>query len=147
MCSPAARIVHPSNPPVRRTILLVEDEPFVREATRNMLANAGFSVLAAEDAVEAMRIFESCERSLDILITDMILPGLSGQQLGKDIRGRCPHVSVLITSGYGDAEHDIEDPATQTYFLAKPYSRGELLGKLGFILGKLAAQHAATQAS
>jgi len=143
----AARTAQPSNLPVRRTILLVEDEPFVREATRSMLENAGFSVLAAEDAVEAMRIYESCERSLDILIADMILPGCRGQQLGSDIRGRRPQVSVLITSGYGDAGHDIEDPAAQTYFLAKPYSRAELLGKVGFILGKIDAQHAATQAS
>lgn len=147
MFYPAARTAHPSNLPGRRTILLVEDEPFVREATRNILENAGFSVLAAENANEALRIYESCGHSIDILMTDMILPGRSGQQLGKDIRRRCAQVSVLITSGYGDAEHDIEDAATQTYFLAKPYSRGELLGKLGFILGKRPPQRAATQAS
>jgi two-component system, cell cycle sensor histidine kinase and response regulator CckA len=142
-----ARTTHPSNPTVRRTILLVEDEPFVREATKNILENAGLFVLAAEDATEAMQIYERHEFPIDIVMTDLILPGRTGQQLGKDLRERSPQVSVLITSGYGDAEYDIEDPASQTYFLAKPYSRGELLGKLGYMLGKLAAQRAAIQAS
>jgi two-component system, cell cycle sensor histidine kinase and response regulator CckA len=143
----AARTSHPSNPPVQRTVLLVEDEPFVREATRSILENAGLSVLAAENAVEAMRIYENCERPIDLVMTDMVLPGSTGQQLGQDLRKRSQQLSVLVTSGYTDAEYDIEDPATQTYFLAKPYSRGELLGKVGFILGKQEAQRAAMQAS
>jgi len=146
MLCPAARPTHASKPPVR-TILLVEDEPFVREATRNILENAGFFVLAAEDAAEAVSMYEQHEFSVDIVMTDMILPGRTGQELGKELRARSPQVSVLITSGYGDAEYDIEDTASQTYFLAKPYTRGELLGKLGFILGTLAARQAANHAS
>jgi two-component system, cell cycle sensor histidine kinase and response regulator CckA len=147
MFFPAARPARSSNPPVQRTILLVEDEPFLRDATRNILEKAGFSVLAAEDAIEAMRIYETCELPIEIVMTDMILPGRTGQQLGQELRKRSPQLSLLVTSGYGDAEYDIEDPASQTYFLAKPYSRGELLGKLAFILGRLAAQRATMQAS
>jgi len=147
MLCPAARTTHPSDPPLRRTILLVEDEPFVREATRIILEKAGFLVLAAENAIEATQIYESYEFPIDIVMTDMILPGRSGLELGKELRERSPQVSVLITSGYGDAEYDIEDPESRTYFLAKPYSRSELVGKLGFILGKLAAERAAIQAS
>jgi two-component system, cell cycle sensor histidine kinase and response regulator CckA len=137
----------PLKPWVQRTVLLVEDEPFVREATRSMLENAGLSVLAAENAVDAVRIYENCEQPIDLVMTDMVLPGSTGQQLGQELRKRCEQLSVLVTSGYSDAEYDIEDPAAQTYFLAKPYSRGELLGKVGFILGKRAAQRAAMQAS
>jgi two-component system, cell cycle sensor histidine kinase and response regulator CckA len=137
----------PSKPPVLRTVLLVEDEPFVREATRSILENAGLSVLAAENAEDAIRIYEKCEGTIDLVMTDMVLPGSTGEKLGQELRKRSQQLSVLVTSGYSDAEYDIEDPAAQTYFLAKPYSRGELLGKIGFILGKQAAQRAAMQAS
>jgi CheY-like chemotaxis protein len=147
MLYPAARATHVSNLPVRRTILLVEDEPFLREVTRELLENAGFCVLTAENAIEARQIYETHEPSIDIVMADMILPGSTGRQLGQELRRRCPQLSVLITSGYSDAEFEIEDSASQTYFLAKPYSRAELLGKLAFILGRLAAQRAAMQAS
>jgi len=120
------------------TILLVEDEPFVREATRNILANAGFPVLAAENAAEAMRVYQNCHCSIDLLMTDLVLPGCNGLELGREIRRRSPEVVVLVTSGYGSAEYDTEDPSAQTYFLAKPYSRCELLGKIGAILGQTA---------
>jgi two-component system, cell cycle sensor histidine kinase and response regulator CckA len=143
----SARTNHPSKPSVQRTVLLVEDEPFVREATRSILENAGLSVLAAENAEDAMRIYEDCERTIDLVMTDMVLPGSTGQKLGQDLRKRSEQLSVLVTSGYADAECDVEDPKAQTYFLAKPYSRGELLGKVCFILGKQAAQRAEMQAS
>jgi CheY-like chemotaxis protein len=152
MLYPAAHTTHVLNVPVRRTILLVEDEPFLREVTRELLESAGFCVLTAENAIEAMQIYETYEASIDIVsieivMTDMILPGSTGRQLGQELRRRCPQLSVLITSGYSDAEFEIEDSASQTYFLAKPYSRAELLGKLAFILGRLAAQRATMQAS
>ena len=118
------------------TILLVEDEPFVREATRNILENAGFHVLPAENAAEAMRVYENCHGCIDLVMTDMVLPGRTGFELGNDIRKRSPQVSVLVTSGYGSAEYDTEDPSAQTYFLPKPYSRRELLGKIEVILAQ-----------
>src|SRR6266496_3587662 len=70
----------------RRRILLVEDEPFVREATCSILRNAGFEVLPAEDAREAMKVYEECGQSVDLVMTDMVLPGRTGQQLGQDLR-------------------------------------------------------------
>jgi two-component system, cell cycle sensor histidine kinase and response regulator CckA len=146
MLYPAARSAQPSKPPVQRTILLVEDEPFLREVTRDLLESAGFSVLAAENAIEAVQIYDKHEPSIEIVMTDMILPGSTGQQLGQDLRKRCPQLSVLVTSGYSDAGCDIEDYASQTYFLAKPYSRRELLGKIETILDQ-AVHCANTQAS
>ncbi len=126
--------VHPisatTNRPRPRTILLVEDEPFVREATCSLLENAGFAVLTAEDAGCAMTAFEESKNRIDLLMTDMILPGRSGLQLGQDLRQLCPELRVLVTSGYTNAEYDVEKPATQTYFLSKPYSRRELIGKV-----------------
>ena len=131
----------------RRRILLVEDEPFVREATCSILQNAGFDVLAAEDAREAIRVYEECGHRVDLVMTDMVLPGRTGQQLGQDVRTRCPEVAVLVTSGYGDAAYETEAPEAHTYFLAKPYSRRALLEKIETILASALKGRSATQAS
>jgi two-component system, cell cycle sensor histidine kinase and response regulator CckA len=131
----------------RPTILLVEDEPFVRDATRRILESAGFSVLPAADALDAIEVYESCHRPIDLVMTDMVLPGRTGRQLGEDLRQRSAQVKVLVTSGYGNAEYETEDPAAHTYFLAKPYSRRSLVEKIKEILGPQACRCAVAQAS
>ena len=131
----------------RRTILLVEDEPFVREATRSILEHAGFVVLSTEGAQEAMKAYEECMGGIDLVMTDMVLPGRSGQQLGQDLRERSPQVVVLVTSGYPNPEYEAEAPESRTYFLAKPYSRRTLIEKIEQILGAATRVRAATQAS
>ena len=135
-----------SEPVRQRVVLLVEDEPFVREATRAILERAGYEVLLAEHAVEAMKVYEECERQIDLVMTDMVLPGRTGQQLGQDLRERSREVRVLVTSGYGNAEYATEDPDSQTYFLAKPYSRRGLVEKIEKVLGATPLQRAAGQA-
>jgi DNA-binding NtrC family response regulator len=118
----------------RRIILLVEDEPFVRDATCSILEHAGFEVLPTEDAQEATKVYEACLRAIDLVMTDMVLPGRSGQQLGEDLGLRSPQVVVLVTSGYGNPEYETEVPGSLTYFLPKPYSRRTLLDKIETIL-------------
>ena len=134
--------------PSRRTVLLVEDEPFVREVTCSILESAGFEVLPAQDANDAMKIYEEaeCHRHIDLIMTDLVLPGRSGQQLGDDLRQRSPDLNVLVTSGYSNADA-IEEPATRTYFLAKPYSRRTLVEKIERILASMPLHRAAGQAS
>lgn len=130
----------------RPIILLVEDEPFVREATCNILKNAGFEVLPAEDARTAMKIYEDQCPAIDLLMTDLILPGATGQQLGHALRLLSPEVAVLVTSGYPNLEYDMEVPESRTYFLAKPYSRRTLIDKIGKILESKPGARVATQA-
>jgi DNA-binding NtrC family response regulator len=130
----------------RRTILLVEDEPFVREATGSILERAGFEVLPAIDAQSAIRIHEQKQGGIDLVMTDMVLPGQTGQQLGHELRERSPEIAVLITSGYANAESEIEGCEALTYFLAKPYSRRTLLEKVEKILATAPLSEAATQA-
>jgi len=134
------------NRPRGCTILLVEDEPFVREATRSILESAGFEVVPAEDAASALRAYEE-RPSIDLVMTDMVLPGKTGQQLGQDLRQRCPDVNVLVTSGYSNVEYETEDPAARTYFLAKPYSRRSLIEKIEGILGAVPLHRTARQVS
>jgi DNA-binding NtrC family response regulator len=136
----------PSDFPQRRVILLVEDEPFVREATCNLLEHAGFEVLPAADAREAMEVFAKCERRIDLVMTDMVLPGRTGEQLGQDLRRHSPEVVVLVTSGYFNPEYETEEPASRTYFLAKPYSCRTLVEKIEKILGAVPLSRAASQA-
>jgi DNA-binding NtrC family response regulator len=134
------------DPSRRRIILLVEDEPFVREATCGILQYEGFEVLPAGNAQAAMKIYEECDRAIDLVMTDMVLPGATGQQLGQDLRQRSPEVMVLVTSGYGNLEYDTEAPESRTYFLAKPYSRKTLVEKIEQILGAVPRARPATQA-
>ncbi len=136
---------YPKNRP-QRTILLVEDEPFVREATCRILESAGFAVLPAEDAQEAMKVYEECKRRIDLVITDMGLPGRTGQQLGQDLHEHSPEVVVLVTSGYSHPEDDAEVPGSHTYFLPKPYSKRTLVEKIEKILGAAPLGRAAKQA-
>jgi len=128
-------------------VLLVEDEPFVREATCQILQSAGFEVLPAADAHEAMNIYEHNGRKIDVLMTDMALPGRNGRQLAHDLRNTSEEIPILLTSGYVERECDSEPPEPGTYFLPKPYSRAELVGTLDKILSKALRRLTATQAS
>jgi DNA-binding response OmpR family regulator len=130
----------------RRTILLVEDEPFVREATRTILEHAGFEVLPAVDTRDAMKVYEERSRGIDLVMTDLVLPGGTGQQLGRDLRQRSPGIVLLMTSGYTN-QNEMEVPEARIYFLAKPYSRRTLVEKIEKILAPVPLQRAATQAS
>jgi two-component system cell cycle sensor histidine kinase/response regulator CckA len=120
----------------RPVILLVEDEAFVRNATGSILEHAGFDVLPAENAREAMRVYEECDRRIDLVMTDMVLPGQTGLQLGQDLRAHSQEVAVLVTSGYFNPEYETETPEARTYFLAKPYSMRTLVEKIAAILGR-----------
>jgi YesN/AraC family two-component response regulator len=106
----------------------------VRQILQLRKGVGGFEVLPAADAPDAMEIYEQRQPSIDLVITDMVLPGATGQQLGQDLRQRSPEVKVLVTSGYGNPEYNGEAPESHTYFLAKPYSRRTLLEKIEQIL-------------
>jgi CheY-like chemotaxis protein len=124
-----------SNHNHRRTILLVEDEPFVREATARILSSAGFDVLPAADANEACTAFKANSEAIDLVITDLVLPGRTGFELAEDLRRLAPQIDVLLTSGYPEANCDTDAPAEHMYFLAKPYSRAALVGKIESVVG------------
>lgn len=129
----------------KRTILLVEDEPFVRDASRRILQNAGFQVLCAADAEEALAAYAQATDKIDVLMTDLILPGRSGLQLAQDPRIRAATTQVLLTSGYGESINQCADSGT--HFLAKPYSRRSLLEKIEEIFSAPCFAPAASQAS
>jgi two-component system, cell cycle sensor histidine kinase and response regulator CckA len=131
----------------RRVVLLVEDEPFVRDATCRTLQNAGFDVLPAADAHEAMKLYEQRHGKIDLLMTDMGLPGRNGRQLSHDLRSTSTEIPILLTSGYMESDCGREPYEPKTYFLPKPYTRAELVGSIEKIFGATVRNLAATQAS
>jgi DNA-binding NtrC family response regulator len=142
------------DPPRRRNILLVEDEPFVREATCSILQRAGFDVLLAKDFHEALAVYDdamnridpSMNTAIDMVMTDMILPGGTGEQLAAEIHQRSPAMTILVTSGYSNLEYETESPGSHTFFLAKPYSRRTLVEKIEKILKMPPPLHLVAQA-
>jgi PAS domain S-box-containing protein len=120
----------PAPPPMPRgdeTILLVEDEAEVRDVVRTMLEALGYGVLEARGPEEAIRLAATLGAGIDLLLSDVVMPGMNGWDVAHHIRARCPTLPVLFMSGYsGDADgaHDAVDADAPR--LEKPFTRADL---------------------
>ena len=103
------------------TVLLAEDEPDVRETVAAMLGTFGFSVISAADGPAALRVLDS-DRGFDILITDLVMPGMNGVELAAAIRERRPGVPVVFVTGYTD---DLR-VSGERWVLTKPFVASRL---------------------
>jgi two-component system, cell cycle sensor histidine kinase and response regulator CckA len=102
------------------TILLVEDEPLLRELAQAVLAGAGYTVLQAGESTEAFSVWSEHQDAIDLLITDMVLPGgMNGRDLAAELQGSKPDLKVIYTTGYSPDILDVQLGATN--FLQKPY--------------------------
>lgn len=109
------------------TILLTEDEPELRELTRIFLQSYGYKVLEAASGAQAIRIAEECPDPIHLLLTDVIMPGMSGRQLGERIVGKRPQIKIVYMTGYTDdmvVQHRVLEPGVQ--LLQKPFTKAEL---------------------
>ena len=117
------------------TILLVEDEEAVRQVTARMLRHGGYEVLTADAGDEALRHVEERHGDIDLLLTDVVLPGISGRELAEEVAARHPEIRVLYVSGYTDdsilRRGLIERDLT---LVRKPFSADELLSRVRSIL-------------
>lgn len=107
-------------------ILLVEDEAFVREVAWEVLSAAGYRVLSAKNAEEALEIYGSQE--VRLLLTDVILPGVNGFALAKRLKQENPGLKVLLVTGYAEQMSVIE--AADEECLAKPFSADALVRRV-----------------
>ncbi len=109
------------------TILLVEDEDTVRKASVNLLSQSGYTVLAAASGRQALAVASSYPGTIDLLVTDVIMPRMNGRELATELTQRLPGLKVLFTSGY-TAEvigtRGVLDKGLN--FIAKPYAQGSL---------------------
>jgi two-component system, cell cycle sensor histidine kinase and response regulator CckA len=109
------------------TILLVEDEPVLRELAKVILHDYDYRVLEASTGHEALKIFEENNGNIDLLLTDMVMPeGMTGKELAQELKTRKPDLKVIYTSGYS-SEVMGEDPELRDVkFLQKPYPPPQL---------------------
>ena len=121
--------------PTAQTILLVEDEDAVRNLTRRLLENGGYTVLPAGDAESALEIARRHAGRLDMLLTDVVMPGLSGPELARRLMPSWPGLRVLYVSGYPDeamASQGLLEPDSS--FLQKPFTPETLARRVREIL-------------
>ena len=120
----------------RETVLLVEDETALRELTRVLLEKAGYTVLEARSADEAIQLAESPSSKIDLLLTDVVMPGMDGHELSRRLASQRPALKVLYMSGYADDVLANRGGGTNhgTTLLQKPFSRSALLSKVREVL-------------
>jgi len=114
------------------TILLAEDEPLLRELGETILKQAGYQVLTAPDSSALQHLIATYSGSVDLLLTDVVMPGMSGPELVRIVKDRWPTIRVLYMSGYAD--DDIEDLDRDAGFLQKPFTPAELTAKIAEVL-------------
>lgn len=127
------------------TILVVEDEGGIRALVRKILKRQGYQVLEASQGEEALQVIRDYQGQIDLLLTDVMMPGMNGVDLSHKALAEKPHLRVLFVSGYTD-ESLLEAgqfPAG-TAFLQKPFTLGSLLGKVREVLDTSAAKSAAS---
>ncbi len=116
-------------------VLLVEDDPDVRSVTLRALQSGGYEVLVAEEAASALRIVADASRRVDLLLSDVVMPGMDGPQLADAVRARRPEVRVLFVSGHAHevlANRGIQDGRVP--LLDKPYTPASLLARVREVL-------------
>ncbi|HEY3826913.1 MAG TPA: PAS domain S-box protein [Bryobacteraceae bacterium] len=122
--------------PAGETILLVEDEPLIRELSRDMLERQGYRVIIASNAKEAEQI-SGTTGSFDLLITDTIMPNITGQELARRLRTAHPGLKVLFISGYAENPQIREEGGPEgSAFLQKPFSADSLGRKIRQMLSR-----------
>jgi PAS domain S-box-containing protein len=128
----------PAAPPLlaargAETVLVVEDDEGVLQATSEALAAYGYRVLSARNGIEAMRVLEA--GNIDLLLSDVVMPqGLNGVELARRARGIAGDIKVLLTSGYAGDVLARLDAENEFPILGKPFRQAELVARIGAIL-------------
>ena len=141
-CGPQAPLIHESAVDLSslrgsETLLLVEDESAVRHPACEFLRQCGYKVIEGRDGLNAVEAVHAHNGKIDLLITDVVMPGMSGGQLAELLLERYMEMKVLFMSGYSEKvvlRHNISD--LQTNFLQKPFTLKSLAGKIRQVLGK-----------
>lgn len=131
----ASIIENTATPRGRATILLVEDEKFLREVTCEILESAGYRVLKTHNAVDALSTFKEFKSIVRLLLTDVVLPGRNGRDLAIDLLAICPKLNIIFISGY--PENAVTRNGIQgggMAYLPKPFSMQSLTRKVQEVL-------------
>ena len=132
-------------PSGRETVLVVEDEHALRAVARRMLAGFGYRVLVASSGEGALAVLKEHAEPIDLVITDVIMPGISGRELAKRLAVVRPGLRILFMSGYADdalADHGVL--AADVAYLQKPFTPDELARRVREVLDAAHTHRAAT---
>lgn len=120
------------------TILLVEDEKSVRGLIRQILQTYGYTVIEAENGIEALKICQESKPKINLLITDIVMPQMNGRRLAEDLKQIYPQIKVLFTSGYvGDKALLDSAENRDKNFIAKPFTSNLITDKVRKILDEI----------
>ena len=124
---------------MKRTILLVEDEEMVRGLICEVLKREGYKVLVCGDAAEGIETSQQHGAQIDLLLTDVVMPGMSGTEMACRIQENLPRLRVVFMSGY--TEHGLNGVAQVDNFdyLQKPFTLKTLTQTLARVLGSMEA--------
>ncbi|MBN1485470.1 MAG: GAF domain-containing protein [Chloroflexia bacterium] len=138
IAAPASRpeAILPGASPIggSETILLVEDESSVRGMLQTLLGEHGYQLLVCVDGRQALTIAMEHEQEIDLVLTDLVLPGLNGLDLIAYLRQGRPNLPAILMTGYGDRSVHLEGLTGQTLLLPKPFSTHDLLQRLREVL-------------
>jgi PAS domain S-box-containing protein len=134
----AHRVEQPDTVRGAGAVLLVEDEPRVRAQARRLLERCGFVVFEAADGAEGERQFDEYRAMLDVIVTDVVMPGVGGVEMVSRIRKRVPEVPVVFVSGYTAEDRNLPLDR-RTVFVPKPYTMGVLCGAIDSVRATVSA--------
>jgi hypothetical protein len=122
----ATQVPSETTPTGSETVLLVEDERGLCTAVREFLRSTGYTVLEAPNSIEALQLCENYQGRIDLLLTDYIMPGLSGPGLATFAVKRQPNLRTICMSGYSERITQVPDACKTITFLEKPFSLSTL---------------------
>ncbi|MCA9979455.1 MAG: PAS domain S-box protein [Anaerolineales bacterium] len=128
---PTAVVENNTNAPLPQTVLIIDDEPDVREAAADILQTAGVRVLLAHSGQDGLALYAQHSATIELVLLDLTMPGLSGEETLNALRKLNPELQIVLSSGYNQvklSEHLLHQ--RHTAFLAKPYSASTLLKTL-----------------
>lgn len=141
---PAAKGAIRSRPPAPRpaalrrgaTILVIDDDADIRDVVTDLLEARGVRVLTAVDGEHGLTTFAEAADSIDLVLLDLTMPGMSGQEVFARLRAIRADVPVIVSSGYSEQDASLRFPLEQIAgFVQKPYTAGALVEKMGSVLG------------
>ena len=116
------------------TILLVDDEDGVRKLVSSVLTSNGYDVLEASNGVTALTVYDKNAHKIDMVLTDVVMPQMTGIEMGRSLSERAPGLKILYMSGYRDNPTGAASGEGQQAFLHKPFTPDTLLAKVREVL-------------